>query len=164
MEEPTQVHTYIDTPAKRAVRELKRDWMPLFGSMQEVPPFALMHEAAHKYDNTSFIDHRRDYAMPDIAPSGHGMKHHREHRETSHFVGKMLDNISPSLGTFYRGGHHNEDQHKVAESNYSKASTRNGALGGAIDFTHNLTIKPRYTEPASHSAPNHYYASEIFTQ
>jgi hypothetical protein len=164
MEEPTRVRTYIDTPAKRAVRELRRDWMPLFGSMQEVPPFSLMHQAAHSYDDTSFTDHRRQYAMPDVAPTGHGLKHPREDRDTSHFVGKMLDSINPSLGTFYRGGHHNEDLHKIAENNYSKASTRDGALGGRMQFTHNLTLKPSYTEPASHVGPNHYYASEIFTQ
>jgi hypothetical protein len=154
---------YVDTPAKKAVRELQRDWAPLWGGMQEVPPFKQMHHAAHTYDNTSFSDTRRYYALPEVAPTGHGLHHPREDRDTSHFVGKMLNRINPRLADLYMGGAANEHQTRVATNLYTGCHVRAGPLGGLRAYDHKLTGRLRYTTPAPHREANHYRATEIFT-
>ena len=91
---------------KRAVREMG-EWAPIFRN-QETPPFAQMAHAAFNYDDTSFEDTERVYAMPQTAPTGGGLHHPQEDRDTSHFMGKMLEQINPDLATLYRGGAANE--------------------------------------------------------
>ena len=100
------MYGYVDTPAKRAVREM-REWAPIFRN-QDTPPFAQMAHVAFNYDNTKFEDTQRLYPMPEAAPTGGGLHHPQEDRETSHFMGKMLDQINPDLATVYRGGASNE--------------------------------------------------------
>jgi hypothetical protein len=159
----TQPNTYIDTPAKRAIRELQRDWQPM-GSSHEVPPFAAMHRAAHNYDTTTFEDTQRYFAMPEAPPSGYGLHHQNEDRETSHFVGKMLDRISPNLGTLYKGGAANEHQNRVATNLYTGCHVRAGPLGGLKAYNHKLTGNLKYTTPSEIRTANHYRPLEIFTR
>ena len=162
-EGPVKKQTTVkyENHAHKIVRELDRDWQPLFGNMQEAPPFDLMREAADNYEGVEFQPDRV-FAMPDKAPTGYGLRHPKEDPETGHFVAKTLDSINPSLGTFYRGGHDNEDHHHVEIHNYGKGNARDGALGGRIEFDTKLTMNPKYTTPHSLQEPNHYYPREIF--
>lgn len=113
---------YVDTPMKRSVREISRHWQPIYGN-QETPPFREMHHAAHNYDTTSFADTERYYAMPPKAPTGHGLHHPNEDRETSHFMGAFLDSINPELATLYRGGAPNEHQDRVVNHTHREYNT-----------------------------------------
>ncbi len=104
---------YVDTPVKRAVREIHQDWQPIFG-IQETPPFAEMRTAAFEQDDSTFDDTEIEYAMPDIAPTGLGGLHPTEDRETSHFMGNLLESINPELKTLYFGGAPNVHLDRVA--------------------------------------------------
>ena len=92
---------------KRSVRQLIQDWQPIFGN-QETPPFTQMHYAAQNYDNTSFDEPTTQVFMPEKAPSGRGLHHSAEDRDSSHFMGQYLHRISPHLANIYRGGAANE--------------------------------------------------------
>ena len=81
----------VDTPMRKAVRELHQHWQPLWGGNQETPPFAEMR-AAMQYDDTSFDTRARTYNIPEAAPTGRGAL--ADHRETSHYVGKRSIHLS----------------------------------------------------------------------
>ena len=156
---------YKDTPLKRSVRELKRDWQPIFGGSQVPPPFKEMQHVADHFDDTEFADTRRYYAMPEKAPTGGGLHHPDEDRETSHFVGKVLESIHPDLATLYRGGAINDHKNPVATNQYRGAVSRIHPIGGAHAYETQTTGKPRYTRPrggASRRTYSRYRPREIF--
>lgn len=92
---------------KRSVRQLIQDWQPIFGN-QETPPFTQMHHAAMNYDSTSFDEPHTQIFMPEKAPTGRGLHHSAEDRDSSHFMGQLLHRVSPHLSAIYRGGSANE--------------------------------------------------------
>ena len=57
---------YKDTPLKRTVRELKRDWQPVFPGLQETPPFAEMQYMADNHDDTSFEEEKQYKEFVDL--------------------------------------------------------------------------------------------------
>ena len=122
----------MSTPLRKAVHELHQEWAPLW-KHQETPPFRQMRDIL-QYDNTSFKVKRRQYVLPQNAPTGHGA--HADHRETSHYVGKVLERISPELARVYRGGAVNTHLHEDATNMNMRAVHRDGALGGLKSVVH----------------------------
>ena len=123
----------VETPMRKAVRELHQHWQPLWGKNQATPPFAQMR-AALQYDDTSFDTRTRTYNIPESAPTGRGA--FADHRETSHYVGKVLESIHPSLAVVYRGGATNSHVHDIATNMHMESYVRAGPLGGLQRVTH----------------------------
>ena len=148
-----KVKAYVDTPMKKAVREIHRDWQPLW-KHQETPPFAEMRHAAQNYDNTTFEKAARVYPRPEHPPTGRGALH--DDRETSHYVGKVLERIHPSLARVYRGGATNPDHHLMATNMYTKGHIRDGEHGGLREINHVFGRSASQPHAFSRRAPSHY--------
>ena len=137
---------YVDTPMKRAVRELHTHWQPIFGGAQETPPFREMAHAAFNYDDTQFSSSEYYSPIPKWSPTGHGALHPKEPRQTGHFLGKLLEQASPNLATLYRGGAPNEHTDRVEQGIYTNFQTRD-YLGRAVQaeskFTNRVLSGPR---------------------
>jgi hypothetical protein len=137
-----KVQTVVDTPLKRAVRELHTSWQPLYGGVQVTPPFQQMRHVARNYDNTQFVKTNREYPMPTHAPTGKGALY--DHRETSHYVSKVLRSIHPSLARVYNHGATNEAHHDVATNLHMEEHVRAGPLGGLRKHTRKFSHRQHY--------------------
>ena len=99
----TDTHRVVqhrDTPNRRAYHRLVQDWTPMMAG-HEPPPFAKIVEDL-EFDESTFGEEPRYHYLPDKEPTGRG--HLADDRETSHWVGEVLDKIHPDLGRVYRGG------------------------------------------------------------
>jgi hypothetical protein len=99
-----EIHSYEDTPMKRTFRDMTQ-WAPIMAG-QEAPDFEMMERVAFSsLDDTTFP--APDRYNPDNvpAPSGHGYRH--DDPKTAHYLGGVLQDISPELHKLYHGGAHN---------------------------------------------------------
>ena len=94
------VYMEPQTPMRTIYTQIAENWTPMMRH-HEPPDFAMMRRAL-EFDDTSYDDEVLYAPRPDNPPTGHGML--RDDRETSHYVGTVLDSINPHLATAYRGG------------------------------------------------------------
>lgn len=102
-----------ETPMRRVYNQFVQNWQPLMRG-HEAPDFSAMRKAL-EFDDTEFESDRFYAPYPEKAPTGGGLL--RDDRETSHYVGRVLDSISPHLANVYRGGATNGHlvRHHVAQ-------------------------------------------------
>ena len=122
------VVTYMDTPAKRAYRQIAEGYgTPIFKG-QQAPSFGLMRELIRQHDNTEFKDRGLLQVMPEEPPSGKGYM--ADDRETSHFVHNTLRSINPLLAAAYLDG---SGMHDDFERHHHRTDFQYGRTGYRVE-------------------------------
>jgi hypothetical protein len=121
----------VDTPLKRAARELVDGWTPMH-KYQEALDLDLIKRAVEQ-DTTRFEEVEPEYMMPTEPVTGGGYS--ADHPETAHFVLETLRSINPVLATAYAGGHVDDHHDRLvynADISYGASPYQGKGLGNLV--------------------------------